>query len=138
MELSIRLEDRASPALVRIERRLPDALEAGTHDATTLVLREVQLYPPQRPPRGNRAPYRRTGTLKRSWFRRVRRTGAGAVGEVVSSGQIAPYNVWVQHHAFQAAVHAGHWRTEVQVVTALRPQIVQMYEQRIGAAVSVG
>ena len=137
MELSIRIVDHATPALAAIERRIPDALEEGTHDATTLVLREMQLYPPQRLPRGNREPYRRTGTLKRSWFRRVRRVGGGAVGEVVSSGQIAPYNIYVQHHALQAATFAGYWRTEEQVVTALRPQIVEMYERRIGAAVSV-
>lgn len=137
MELSIRITDNATPALAAMQRRIPDALEAGTHDATALVLREMQLYPPQRAPRGNREPYRRTGTLKRSWFRRVRRVSGGAVGEVASSGQIAPYNVFVQHHALQAATFAGYWRTEVQVVTALRPQIVEMYERRVAAVVSV-
>lgn len=137
MELSIRINDRATPALAAIERRIPEALEAGTHNATALVLREMQLYPPQRAPRGNREPYRRTGTLKRSWFRRVRRVSGGAIGEVVSSGQIAPYNVFVQHHALQSATFAGSWRTEVQVVEALRPQIVEMYERRVGWAVMV-
>ena len=41
-------------------------------------------------------PYKRTGTLGRSWQRRVARETDSIVGVVGSQGQIAPYNVYVQ------------------------------------------
>lgn len=138
MELSIRIEDQAAPHLARVVRRLPDALAQGTEDATILVLREIVIYPGQRAPRNGRVPYRRTGTLGRSWFRRVRRSSTGATGEIVSSGQIAPYNVYVQHSALQASIHRGVWQTERQVVERLRPQIVAIYQRRAGLVVTVG
>ena len=41
-------------------------------------------------------PYKRTGTLGRSWQQRVARETDSIVGVVGSQGQIAPYNVYVQ------------------------------------------
>ena len=41
-------------------------------------------------------PYKRTGTLGRSWQQRVARETDSIVGVVGSQGQIAPYNIYVQ------------------------------------------
>ena len=138
MELSISIVDNATPMLAAMQRRLPDALAAGTEDAATLVLREQKIYPTQRPPLTGRRPYKRTGTLGRSWFKIVRRVNGGATARIYSSGQIAPYNIWVQSAALQARVHRGHWlNTDVGTVERLRPQIVALYDRRIGAALAV-
>lgn len=123
----------ATRRLTLMPRRLDGALTAAMEDATLLGLRELSVYPPQRPPRGP-FPYRRTGTLGRSWFRQVRRVSGGAVGEVLSNGNIAPYNLRVQSAAHQAAVHRGVWQTDLQVAERIRPQIVHFFEVRVAAA----
>lgn len=129
IEPGLRLCDGVRPAVTR-------ALQQGAEDATTLTLREVQVYPAQRPPARGRAPYRRTRTLARSWFKRVTVSGNEVVGEVISNGNIAPYNVYVQMEAMQARMHHGVSPTDVQIVERLRPQIMRMYEQRLSTALS--
>lgn len=134
--MDIRIDVDAVAAMRRLSlmpRRLDYALEAATEDATLLGHRELSLYPPQRPARGP-VPYRRTGTLGRSWFHQVRRVSGGVVGEVLSNGNIAPYNLRVQSAAHQAAVHRGVWQTDVQVAERIQPQIVRFFEVRVAAA----
>ena len=80
--------------------------------------------------------YRRTGTLRKSWFRTVQDNGYEVIGLVQSSGQIAPYNVYVQMQTMQSWVHAGRWTTEVELIERLRPQVMQMYQQRMSAALA--
>ena len=134
MEIRVELEmGEAMRRLSTMPRRLSGALMEGAEDATTLALRELRTYPRERPARG-RAPYRRTRTLERSWFRQVRRTSNGVVGEVLSNGQIAPYNIWVQHARYQAAVHVGVWQTDAQVAERIQPQVVEMFTRRIQIA----
>lgn len=134
MEIRVELEmGEAMRRLSTMPRRLSDALMEGAEDATTLALREMRIYPRQRPSSA-RVPYRRTNTLERSWFRQVRRTSNGVVGEVLSNGQIAPYNIWVQHAGYQAAVHVGVWHTDAQVAERIQPQVVEMFERRIQIA----
>ena len=55
--------------------------------------RHIAKYPPQRLRKTN---YRRTGTLKRSWSKRVTAAGVEVAGIVGSNSNIAPYNVVVQ------------------------------------------
>lgn len=131
IEPGLRLCDGVRPAVTR-------ALQQGAEDATTLTLREVQVYPAQRPPARGRAPYRRTRTLARSWFKRVTVSGNEVVGEVISNGNIAPYNVYVQMATMQARVHRGTWlNTDVGVIERLRPQILRLYEARLQTALGV-
>lgn len=55
--------------------------------------RHIAKYPPQRL---RKSGYRRTGTLKRSWSKRVTAAGTKLEGVVGSNSNIAPYNVVVQ------------------------------------------
>jgi hypothetical protein len=132
VEISIRVDaGNALRHLTDIQNRIPRALEAGLLDAGKLVRREMMVYPPQR--RGSS--YRRTGTLKASWFLgNLQRVGNGVQLRVYSSGNMAPYNVFVQKAGMQAAVHRGRWPTEVAVATRLEPQIVRMVQARVMAA----
>ena len=61
--------------------------------ATAEGQRHIAVYPPQRLRKSN---YRRTGTLKRSWSKKVSAAGNKVVGIVGSSSAIAPYNRFVQ------------------------------------------
>lgn len=122
-------------ALATLDRRLGAALDralrAGTEDGTTLLLREMKVYPAQR--RGSS--YKRTNVLKGSWHRKVKRGSGGWEGEVVSAGQIAPYNIFVQKQGLQADIHRGRWPSEQNVAERLQPRIVQMFETRVSQAV---
>ncbi len=56
--------------------------------------------------------YKRTNTLKRSWSRNTRYLGSALVGEVASSGKIAPYNKWVRGSKTQSKLmKARGWKT---------------------------
>ncbi|KKL81873.1 hypothetical protein LCGC14_1990400 [marine sediment metagenome] len=61
--------------------------------AVTEGQRHIAKYPPQRL---RKSGYRRTGTLKRSWSKRVTASGSKLEGIVGSNSNIAPYNVVVQ------------------------------------------
>ncbi len=111
-------------APVRINR----AMRAAMEDATVLIHRQMQTYPPQRAG----STYKRTNTLRASWFRRISGQGNEIVGEVVSSGNTAPYNRLVQDADRQAAVHRGRWTNtahEVQRRTA--PTIQRYFDRRL-------
>ena len=79
--------------------------------------------------------YRRTGTLKRSWDKVLRGAGVDLVGGVSSSGNIAPYNRYVQDDELQAQIHQGRWRTVQQIGADSEGVIRNMFEARIRAAV---
>ncbi len=63
--------------------------------------------------------YRRTGTLRRSWFMETKLTGRNLVLLVASSDKIAPYNVYVQgprdSSPGQTKLHAAHGWPSVPV-----------------------
>lgn len=106
--------------------RINRAMRAAMEDSTVLLLREMQTYPPQRPG----SSYRRTNMLKSSWFRRIRGTGNETVGEVVSSGNTAPYNRVVQDAERQARVHRGRWTNTAQEVQRRNTATIQRYFDR--------
>jgi hypothetical protein len=122
VNVTITVDTRAVEQMLRqVPQEAHRALVAATNDATTLALREMRTYPPPiamrvstsasggaRTHMGQR--YRRTGTLRKSWFRTVQDNGYEVIGLVQSSGQIAPYNVYVQMQTMQSWVHAGRWR----------------------------
>ena len=109
-------------APVRINR----AMRAAMEDATVLIHRQMQTYPPQRPG----STYKRTNTLRASWFRRISGQGNEITGEVVSSGNTAPYNRLVQDATRQAAVHRGRWTNTAQEVQRRTTPTIQRYFDR--------
>ena len=109
-------------APVRINR----AMRAAMEDATVLIHRQMQTYPPQRAG----STYKRTNTLRASWFRRIRGQNTEIVGEVVSSGNTAPYNRLVQDADRQAAVHRGRWTNTAQEVQRRTTPTIQRYFDR--------
>lgn len=106
--------------LFNAPRQIARANRAAVSDIAAIVARDLKTYPPQRPTR-----YRRTNTLKRSWNKTIEARGANVVGRVRSSGQIAPYNRWVQDETMQAWMHQGHWTNTVQAVGRARQQTAQ-------------
>ena len=109
-------------APIRINR----AMRAAMEDATVLIHRQMQTYPPQRAG----STYKRTNTLRASWFRRISGQGNEITGEVVSSGNTAPYNRLVQDADRQAAVHRGHWTNTAQEVQRRTTPTIQRYFDR--------
>lgn len=132
MEISVTVDaGGALRYLTDTQNRIPRAMEQGLQDAGKLVRREMMVYPPQR--RGSS--YRRTGTLKGSWFLGpTQRFPGGVRVRVFSAGNMAPYNIFVQKAGLQARVHVGRWQTEVSVAQRLEPQIVRMVQARVSAA----
>lgn len=110
----------------RAPARINRALRAAMDDSTVLLLREMQTYPPQRPG----STYKRTNTLRRSWLRRVRGDASSVTGEVVSSGNMAPYNRLVQDQTRQARVHRGRWTNTAQEVARRNERTIQRYFDR--------
>lgn len=106
--------------------RINRAMRAAMEDATTLIHRQMQTYPPQR----TGSTYKRTNTLRASWFRRISGQGSEIVGEVVSSGNTAPYNRLVQDADRQAAVHRGRWTNTAQEVQRRTTPTIQRYFDR--------
>jgi hypothetical protein len=110
-------------APVRINR----AMRAAMEDATVLIHRQMQTYPPQRAG----STYKRTNTLRASWFRPpISGQGNEIVGEVVSSGNTAPYNRLVQDQTQQASIHRGRWSNTVQEVQRRTTPTIQRYFDR--------
>jgi hypothetical protein len=116
------------------------AMVGAMNDVTSLTLREMKIYPPPIALRISSATgarigngYRRTGTLRKSWFKQIQNSGREVIGLVVSNGGIAPYNVYVQKEGYQAWMHRGRWETEVEVVNRLRPQYDEMYRLRLNS-----
>jgi hypothetical protein len=74
--------------------------------------------------------YRRTNTLRRSWSKwGPKRTGSDIVGEVVSAGTIAPYNVYVKGPTEGPGTHQAEkmasrgWRSITEIVDQEWPKI---------------
>lgn len=76
-------------------------------------------------------PYRRTGTLGRRWTTSVSNSGLDIRGEV---GNVTNYGPFVQSAESQAPIHQGRWRTAERVVEEMEPQIQDLFESRIQAA----
>ena len=118
--------------LTDVQNRIPRALEQGLKDSAALLRREMAIYPPRRAG----STYKRQNILKRSWFiGQTQRFPGGVSVRVYSSGDSAPYNVFVQKASMQATIHRGLWgaHTEVAVATRLQPHFVRMIENRVSA-----
>lgn len=110
--------------------KLDRAMRGAMNDATALLLRDLQTYPPQR----TGSSYVRTGTLRRSWSRDIQGDGLAMRGIVGSNENMAPYNRLVQSEADQVIVHRGRWTNTVQNVLSRNQSTIQdMFEARFAA-----
>jgi len=150
--MQIRTETNSAPALAAVQAQrqaIQGAMLATGEDVQSLWLVQMRRYPPPIALRvsvdvhgrikarlGNG--YRRTGTLRKSWFAvaPLHLEGNTVYAEVVSSGQIAPYNIYVQMEGYQAWMHAGRWETEAQVIERTRGQVEQIARRRTQAALA--
>lgn len=108
--------------------RIGRALTAGHNDATALLLRELTTYPPQR----SGSTYRRTGTLRRSWSRRIAGSGLEQRAIVGSNSNMAPYNRAVQDEDEQRPQFRGRWTNTAQNVLRRNQQtVLEMYQARL-------
>lgn len=102
-------------------------LEPAMWKAVYRLQADMQEYPPARAS----SPYVRTGTLGRRWTARVSTAGNELRGVVGNNTLYAPF---VQSSRFQARVHRGRWRTDLQVLDANRAAIVRDFQAAIAAA----
>lgn len=91
-EIRIEVISRGGPKEIDT-RKIAADVNRLMRDVTADGQRLIATYPPQRL---RKTRYRRTGTLKRSWSRKIRRRGNDLTGEVGSNSNIAPYNRYVQ------------------------------------------
>ena len=116
-------------------------LSAALNDFVTKADEELSTYPTQLAasapvfgkakrsykgrPAGRRvlkSGYARTGTLGRSWsWVPAKRVGDSLVASIGSSGQVAPYNVYVQGSKQSRDMARRHWPTARRVVLSLWP-----------------
>jgi hypothetical protein len=148
-------------SLIRWPLAINNALRLATEDTTLYWQRLMKTYPPAPPPRMGTAfnpvrfttragrsvefmarrseGYTRTGTLGRSWTspdsRRVEVGSDFAWGRTSSSGDIAPYNRYVQDAELQARVHQGRWETIQAVMQRTTATVQRFYSSRLAAAV---
>lgn len=129
-DISVSIDSRDVQAtLTRAPNQVSQAMRGGMEDATTYVLARIRAYPRQRPG----SSYRRTGTLNRSWSRRISGTGSTIRGLVGSNAAIAPYNRYVQSRTHQARIHRGRWQTVESVAETERDTVVRMFQARFEA-----
>ena len=71
-------------------------------------------------------PYRRTGTLGKSWTTDVRATSDSIRGVL---GNVRPYAPYVQDEELQAQMHKGHWPTVQMLLRAPAARMSQFFNQ---------
>jgi hypothetical protein len=77
--------------------------------------------------------YKRTNTLYRSWSTVLKGGGAELVGGVVSNGNIAPYNRYVQDATRQARIHQDRWDTVQAIGRRSEREVQDIFAARIAA-----
>lgn len=135
MEVTIEIDDvSVRQMLTRAPAQINRATRRAMTDATVWLLRQMRTYPPAR----RASAYKRTGTLRRSWSRRIEGSGVGITGIVGSNSEMTrlrdgtSYNRLVQDATRQASVHRGRWTNTVQAVTERsRGQINDMFQARL-------
>ena len=139
MEIEISVTDAQVRAMLERSRRTLDAaLQGAMRDATSLLLRQVRVYPS--PPADSTC--KRTLTLARSWFiPPFEQTADGLTGRVVNNGNLTrtrsgvPYARYVQDREMQAYMHRGRWDTYQDIAERSEGDIRAMFAARIQAAV---
>ena len=129
-EITISVDAAAALSMLEnMPERLDRAMQRAMTDSTVLLLREMKTYPA--PPADST--YRRTGTLGKSWSRKVEGRGYDITGIVGSNGAMAPYNRYVQDTEFQASIHQDRWVTIQEAAERHEGAIQSFFESRIRA-----
>lgn len=129
-EITVEIDATAALEMLRtMPDRIDRAMRGAMTDSTILLMREMKAYPPP-PPNSS---YKRTGTLGRSWSRRVEGRGMEVTGTVGSNGNMAPYNRYVQDGEYQAQMHQGRWTTIQDAAERNQDAIQGFFESRIAA-----
>jgi len=71
-------------------------------------------------------PYKRTGTLGKSWTTDVRPSGTSLNGVL---GNVRPYGPYVQDEEVQARIHRGRWPTVQALMRTPAAKFRQYFEQ---------
>ena len=83
---------------------------------------DLAKYPPQRPPRGDTPPYRRTNTLGRGWTHK-QVMSLFSIRTII--GNVTPYARYVQGADDQAEIHQGWWQTTDEVLAQREQWIIE-------------
>lgn len=131
-EITVEIDAAAAIDMLRtMPDRIDRAMRGAMTDSTVLLLREMKQYPA--PPDGST--YTRTGTLGKSWSKRIEGRGMEITGIVGSNGNMAPYNYGVQDRDRQWRIHQGRWTTIQEASERNRDTIESYFESRIRAEV---
>jgi len=122
--LEIKGMDEVLRKLGTIER-VQDRLEPVAQREIRRVRTRAQVYPPTLPNQR----YVRTFRLQRGWADNVQRVSNGLIA--TASNRNVAYNIWVQGHGTQAAIHRNRWETNRQILDAETPAIVRAFNDEI-------
>ena len=134
-----------------LETKLKAALDAFASDAVDELTNYPTQWPQSKPmygaakhrykarPAGRRvlrSGYKRTGTLGRSWsWIPAVRVGNELIAKIGSSGNVAPYNVHVQHGPTQTRdMKRRNWPTDTSIMRSLWPKAKARVMQGIWAS----
>jgi hypothetical protein len=123
---------KATGRLINVDK-LNTALERQMRSLTADLQRRCANY--EAPP--SPARYKRTNTLKKSWSRKTYYKAGMLVGEVMSSGQVAPYNVYVRGEEGQQAkaMAARGWQSVDEIMDDEWPKAEAKFSKIIYDAV---
>lgn len=98
----------------KMVRELTVAMERTVADG----LQYANDYP------ASRSSYRRTGTLARSWSRKVESSRHKIEGIVGSNPNMAPYNKWVQGKTQTSVARSYGWRNQDGIAEHMQKRLV--------------
>lgn len=106
------------------------ALEPAMWKAVYRLQADISVYPPPMP----RQRYVQTGTLGRKWTARSAASVTSGGNELRGKvGILLEYAPFVQSSRFQARIHRGRWRTDLQVLDANRDAIARDFRAAMAA-----
>ena len=106
-----------------MEVYLANALKGGS----ALIQADIKQYPA--PP--SDSTYKRTGTLGKSWTRKLERGWASSGRMAIVIGSNVKYAPYVQHADAQAWMHKGRWQTAQQVAKDKTQEVARFIEQAL-------
>jgi hypothetical protein len=125
MSVTIRGMTEVQAKLRKLEAELSTSGMVSTVDrAAKYVHSQVPAYPAASPS----SRYRRTGTLGREIYDRVRSIGSSIVGVIGSPTVYALHVIW---RATQAWMHRGRWWTLQDVLEKSRDGVIRIFEDDI-------
>ena len=104
--------------------KMQSAVKTALSGAADLIRADVKQYPP--PPA--RSTYRRTGTLGRSWTKRIKHGARWPEAHIGTHVAYAPY---VQDKQRQAWMHKGRWPAAQDVARQRSPDVVRLILQAV-------